>query len=97
MNTPRLIKIGDALSQLANVTFLPKHRETTANESISGRSYRMRWTRIEKIIDWFFYPWEKNHCKRAYEKDLERAQELLNQASGQTTLEVFDDRMDNTP
>ena len=48
MNTPRLIKIGDALSQLANVTLLPRHRETTANESISGRAHRLGWRRTER-------------------------------------------------
>lgn len=39
-NTPRWIKIGDALSQLLNVALLPRHKETTANESISGRAHR---------------------------------------------------------
>lgn len=35
--TPRLVKIGDALSQLVNVIWpFWDHRDTTANESISG-------------------------------------------------------------
>ncbi|WJJ93985.1 hypothetical protein [Neopusillimonas aromaticivorans] len=76
MNTPRLIKIGDALSQLANVTLLPRHRETTANESISGRAHRCGW-RVERFIDWLFSPWERDHCRRAHEKDIERAREWV--------------------
>lgn len=42
-NTPRWTKIGDALSQLLNVALLPRHKETTANESISGRAHRCGW------------------------------------------------------
>lgn len=75
MNTPRLIKIGDALSQLLNVTLLPRHRETTANESISGRAHRLGWRRTERVIDWLFSPWEPEHCRRAHEKDVQRARE----------------------
>ena len=77
MNTPRLIKIGDALSQLFNVALLPRHRETTANESISGRAHRMGWRRVERVIDMLFSPWERDHCRRAHDADLRRARELI--------------------
>lgn len=71
--TPRLLKIGDALSQLLNVACLPRHRETTANESISGRAHRERW-RVEQWIDAAFrLIGQEAHCRRAYMKDLERA------------------------
>ena len=75
--TPRYIKVGDALSQLLNVLLLPKHKYTTANESISGRAYRCRWTRTQKLIDWIFSPFEKDHCRKAFESDLVRAKNLL--------------------
>lgn len=74
-NTSRITKIGDALSQLCNVTFLPRHQETTANESISGRSYRMQWTKAEKVIDFFL---GKGHCKQSYENDIVRAHKYIN-------------------
>ena len=77
MSPRRLIKIGDALSQLVNVTLLPKHRETTANESISGRAHRMGWRRTERFIDWLFSPWERDHCRKAHEKDIERARQWV--------------------
>lgn len=77
MNTHRLIKIGDAISQLLNVTLLPRHRETTANESISGRAHRMGWRRVERVIDCLFLLWERDHCKKAHEADLRRARELI--------------------
>jgi hypothetical protein len=77
MNTHRLIKIGDAFSQLFNVTFLPRHRETTANESISGRAHRLGWRRTERVIDWLFHWWEPDHCRRAHEADLRRARQLI--------------------
>ena len=72
----RIAKIGDALSQLANVTLLPGHINTTANESISGRSYRMGW-RLQIVIDALFF-WEgPGHCRRAHLSDIERARALL--------------------
>lgn len=76
----RLIAIGDALSQLANVTFLPNLKDTTPNESISGRAYRKGWKRAEKFIDSLFSPFEKNHCRRSYEDDVQRALDLLEKA-----------------
>lgn len=75
MNTPRFIKIGDAMSQLFNVALLPRHRETTANESISGRAYRLGWRRTEAVIDFLFLPWERDHCRRSHDKDVERARQ----------------------
>ena len=75
--TPRFVKIGDAMSQLINVTLLPCHHETTANESISGRSHRCGWKRTERFIDWIFSPWEKQHCRLSHEADVKRAQELV--------------------
>lgn len=71
----RLIKIGDALSQLTNVTLLPNVSDTNANESISGRAHRKGWG-IESFIDFLFF-WEEAHCKKAYENDLQRARDLL--------------------
>jgi len=75
--TPRWVKIGDALSQLLNVTFLSRHKETTANESISGRCYRCGWKRTEKVINFLFSWLEKDHCRLAYENDIERAMFLI--------------------
>ena len=71
--TPRIGKIGDALSQLVNVALLPRHRETTANESVSGRAYREGW-RAARWIDAVFF-WQRNpgHCERAYLADVARA------------------------
>lgn len=66
-------KVGDALSQLANVLLLPNHEDTTANESISGRSHRMGWKTAESLIDLVF---GEGHCKAAYEKDLQRAKAI---------------------
>lgn len=79
----RLYKVGDALSQLVNVALLPNHRSTNANESISGRAYRMNWKRTVKVIDWLFSPWEKDHCRLSYEADLKRAEDYLRQQVSQ--------------
>lgn len=76
----RLIAIGDALSQLLNVALLPNFSDTNANESISGRAYRSGWTKTQKVIDWVFSPFEKQHCRKAYFNDLTRASSLIESA-----------------
>ena len=79
-DTPRAAKIGDALSQLGNVAIFSLfwgHRDTSANESISGRCYRQgRWFR--HVVDALFF-WQRNprHCERAYLSDLERAKRYI--------------------
>jgi hypothetical protein len=78
--TPRLIKIGDAFSQLVNVAVLPNHKDTTANESISGRAYRQGWKNARKVIDFLFLPFERDHCKKSHEADLQRARDLLDRS-----------------
>ena len=76
-STPRIIKIGDAISQLVNVLLLPNHKQTTANESISGRAHRCGWVKTEKVINKLFSPWEPEHCKASYLADVERARAML--------------------
>ena len=67
----RLIRIGDACSQLANVVFLNGH----PNESLSGRAWRTKsiWYKVIDIVLWF----DKDHCKCAHENDLNYARKLL--------------------
>lgn len=78
----RAYKIGDALSQLLNVAFLPDVHKTTANESVSGRAYRCGWTFVQKVIDLIFSPWEKEHCRLSHEADVARARRLIQQVDG---------------
>ncbi len=73
-------RVGDATSQLANVTLLLGQNP---NESISSRSYRCRsswhWNAAMVGIDLLFSLAEKGHCKKAYLRDLQRAGEMLDQ------------------
>lgn len=73
-----LLRIGDATSQWLNVVILLGHNP---NESISGRSYRMRrcagWRQLRAFIDIVFLPFEKDHCKASYDADLKRAAIML--------------------
>lgn len=62
------VRIGDALSQLANVLLLGGQ----ANESISGRAYRSGWVLTTRAIDALIF-WEPEHCRRAHEADVLRA------------------------
>ena len=75
--TPRIVKIGDALSQLINVALLPDHKSTTANESVSGRSHRMGWRLARWIDALFFFQSGPCHCERSYLADLERARKTI--------------------
>lgn len=68
----RFIRIGDALSQLLNVLLLNGH----PNESLSGRAWRTQsvWYKVIDLLFWF----DANHCKSAYNNDIEYAKSLLN-------------------
>jgi hypothetical protein len=82
-DTPRLIKVGDALTQLLNVALLPNHTDTDANESVSGRAHRMGW-RAERLIDILFL-WlggGADHCRESVAKDVERARRTLARSGG---------------
>lgn len=67
----RLIRIGDSLSQLANVIFLGGH----PNESLSGRAWRTqsKWRYVIDAILWF----DKDHCQNSYLNDLEYAKTII--------------------
>lgn len=67
-----MIRALDACSQLLNVVVLGGD----ANESLSGRAYRQGWTEIEAAINALVF-WEQDHCRRAFEADLERARVLI--------------------
>ena len=79
-----LIRIGDALSQLLNVTLF---FGDNANESVSGRAWRLRnkhifWGIMRKLIDWLMSPFELDHCEASHSADVSRAAKLLrNQGS----------------
>jgi len=67
----RIIRIGDALSQLLNVLLLNGH----PNESLSGRAWRTKsvWYLVIDTILWF----DDKHCMTAYINDLRYARDLL--------------------
>ena len=67
----RLIRIGDALSQLLNVILLNGH----PNESLSGRAWRTQsgWRIVIDTVLFF----DKEHCKTAYDNDIKYAYELI--------------------
>ena len=74
-----LIRLGDATSQWVNVVFLFSENP---NESISGRSWRLRhkskaWGIARKAIDFLLSPFEKHHCELSYYADVRRAKSLL--------------------
>jgi len=75
------VRVGDAISQLVNVALL---FGDNPNESISGRSWRLRhkpgWKQLRIAIDWMFKWWAPDHCRGAYYADLTRARMLLNEA-----------------
>lgn len=81
-----ILTVGDALSQLVNVAFLGFWGEVSANESISGRAYRISggfkkpwyhpWTLAYHGINAIFF-WQTNHCKEAFVNDYYRAELLI--------------------
>jgi len=74
-----LTRVGDATSQLVNVTFL---FGINANESVSGRSHRLKqkhksWKWLNAAID---FTLDQDHCERAYYNDLVRAKNTIAEA-----------------
>ena len=67
----RLIKVGDATSQMFNVALFNGH----PNESMSGRAWRTQ-SKWHKVIDAIFF-FDQNHCKVAFENDIAYAKELV--------------------
>jgi len=74
------IHAGDATSQWINVVFL---FSDNPNESISGRCWRLRhrvqWGMLRVAIDFIFSSFQDDHCRKAYEADVERARKLIAQ------------------
>lgn len=73
------LSVGDALSQLLNALLF---NSGNANESISARCYRQRdcraWSAAKSVIDTVFrLLGEKDHCRKAWYRDVGRARELL--------------------
>lgn len=61
-----------AFDQMINALFFGKPDET-----LSARAYRKelsshRWTIVRKFIDGLFWVFEKEHCKKSYESEMER-------------------------
>lgn len=73
--TSRLVRTGDALSQLLNVLLF----NGDSNHSVSGDAHRFRRVRLMRCIDWMASPWEKNHCRQSHLNDVLKAARLLNE------------------
>jgi hypothetical protein len=76
--TSRLIKLGDATSQLGNVLLF----NGDPNYSISGDAYRYKREWLRRFIDWLASPWEQDHCRLAHENDVSKAERLLQEQRG---------------
>lgn len=75
-----LTRVGDAISQLLNVLIL---FGDNANESISGRSHRLKsrfrsWAWLNAFIDVVF---GKDHCELAYLNDIDRAKKTISESA----------------
>jgi hypothetical protein len=67
-----LIKLGDAFSQFLNVLIFngdPYH-------SVSGDAWRFKRERMRKVLDFLFWPFEKDHCYKAHLHDVQKATRL---------------------
>jgi hypothetical protein len=67
----RLIRLGDSISQLLNVLLFNGH----PNESLSGRAWRTQseWYKVIDFVLWF----DKDHCKKSHENDIDYAKQLI--------------------
>lgn len=80
---PYLQRLGDALSQLANVALA----NGMTDESLSGRAWRntamraaagqpvkVRWWIVRLLAELLFWPIDRgDHCRTAFEQDIQRS------------------------
>lgn len=71
MRHPDYLQVLIAIDQLFNTFF-----GGMADETMSSRAHRLKIERGRKmpstLINWVFF-WQKDHCRAAYESELERA------------------------
>ena len=89
---PYLQRVGDALSQFANVVLA----NGMPDESLSGRAYRMtrfttgpklRWRLVAFCAEVLFFPIDKGDpCESAFWQDVDRAGVRWRAAKGNTAL-----------
>lgn len=72
----RLIRAGDALSQLGNVLLF----NGDPNHSISGDAHRFGRRRLAAVIDRLFARWDPDHCRASHQHDVEKALALAREA-----------------
>jgi len=66
--TTYILKFGISLDQFVNSTFLNGDED----EMISSRIYRERWKLAELVVNWLFYAFQKDHCRKAFEYEEKR-------------------------
>lgn len=76
MNTPYILRVLIAIDQLINVVIC----NGEPDETMSSAVYRMErdgyfWGFMRPVIDWFAYPFQREHCKKAYESELLKLQQ----------------------
>lgn len=72
----RLVRAGDALSQLGNVLIF----DGDPNHSISGDAHRFGRRRLAAAIDRLFARWDPDHCRASHQHDVEKALALAREA-----------------
>ena len=90
VTTPYLNRLGSIISQAINVVVL----NGLPDESISARSYRRgtlegdhKWRSVQAVLDFIFYPVQKNHCQKAFSTDYIHALTLVDYK--QVVLSVY--------
>jgi hypothetical protein len=78
------IKLGDALSQFLNVLIF----NGDSNHSISGDAWRFKRAWLQRILDFLFILFEKDHCYKAYLHDVKKASKLVEEWNNRHTLPV---------
>ena len=77
-----LIKLGDAFSQFLNVLIF----NGDSNHSISGDAWRYERKRLVAVLDFLFWPFEKDHCFKAHLHDIQKASRLVSEWNDRHTL-----------
>lgn len=73
MRHPDYFQVLVALDQLVN-TFFGGYADETVSSRIYRASQRGKRQWLEKLVNCLFF-WQNNHCKEAYESEINRSQQ----------------------
>lgn len=73
-NNDSLKNLWISVDQVFNAAFCGSPDETISARAWRLQDHQQNWAMARLLIDALFLPWEKNHCQKSFESELQRKQ-----------------------